>query len=140
MKRKRISRASRNNLLLMLLNAFVGFSVLIVIYWDCGFWSSHYCAAVLTTIFYFGLIGSPLSFCKIGNPQVIAFLSSLIVATMAAFDMGAWVWCVVAAVVCVYEFLIARSTWILAVLDLFFTGVVAAVSCGLFTLLFWLFS
>lgn len=139
MKRKRISRTSRNNLLLMLLNAFVSFFILMIVYWDYGFSSPHYFAAVFTVVLYFGLIGSPLSVCRIGDPQISAFFSSILVAASAAFSMGAWVWGVAAVLICVYEFLIARNTWVLAVLDLFFTGIIAAISCGLFALLFWLF-
>ena len=137
---KRKSQISRNNLLWMLLNAFMAFSVLLVVYWGCGFANPNNGAAVFTVVLYFGLLGSHLSINWLGNPRLIAFCSALLVATMAAFNMGAWVWTVVAAIVCIYEFLIARSTWILAVLDLFFTGVVAAISYGLFTLFFWLFS
>lgn len=122
-----------------MLNAFVAFFILLIIYWDYGFSSPHYFAAVLTTVLYFGLIGSPLSVCRIGDPQISAFFSSVLVAASAAFSVGAWVWGVAAIIVCVYEFLITRNTWMLSALDLFFTGVVAAVSYGLFELLFWLF-
>ena len=136
---KRKSQISRNNLLWMLLNAFVAFSVLLVVYLDCGFANPNYGAAVLTVVLYFGLLGSHLSINWLGNARLISFCSALLVAIMAAFNMGAWVWAVAGAIVCIYEFGVAINAWVLAVLDLLFTAVIAGVLCGLFYLLFWLF-
>lgn len=127
-----------NNLLALLLNLLLAFFILLAGYLNYGIADSHCYSAVLTTALYFCLVASPLTICRFGNSYLLSMLSVALISVLAVSLPGAWVWAVVALLLCVYDLWIVRSTWMLTLLNFLFTAVVAAVSYGFFKVLFWL--
>lgn len=137
---KKRSKIFSDNLLVLLLNLLVAFGILLAVYFDCGTVDSHCCAAALATALYFCLVASPLAVCRFGNAHILSTLSVALVSGVSVLLPGAWIWAVVVLLLCVYDLWVVRSSWMLTLLNLFFTAFAAAVSYGLFELIFWLVS